>query len=964
MDWQKIINERLNFSKYENYKGYDILHKKFFIIQNFNRIEFDTFDEYYAYCEGNITENSCYFGYELESKIVNVENINYTSFIKDNIDNYPFEYKGKNVEELEKLKKWLNQNNKFRSYQDYKNKYGEFQKYLKKYNFLFFQECLNNHIKIEYLLRYLYEKKKNTKLLFKIVVLLYFNEYIEDFTKNYKKIFKDNKINEYNEIINEIKNGKVKIKKFSGGFDKENLIYFIEKTVLIKNKSYKVKKFFIEFYEFVDFLSYDLSNCDLYDAPLDSIDFSVFKVNNDTKLPIKWKCVADKGYNPYEEKFYYKRIYYNENNEVLCEMNHKFYFFCDYCFFLNYDLSESNFIFCDGIENIKNLPNIKFDNILVRSDVAQKFNLSINFLPKKYFDFCNAITLNLNDIDVEEYYISKFNFNNSSFNKLLNIDTKFEITNNLEKFKQDKTIKKINYVTDIHLIHRLIVNNCISQEDKLYILGNIIKQIIDSPNEITLIGGDIASEFEIFTEFITELKTSLNEKNKKIFITLGNHELWNFPNLSFEEIVLKYKSLLECKSIYLVQNNVFLIKYSGEVVEIPESVLTKMTLEELRNSTIDTYLVIFGGIGFAGKNDKFNAEKFYGSRGIYRDTISRKKEIFESEKIDFLYNKICNSLFDRNVIVFTHMPLYDWSSGDYKKNFIYVSGHTHYNYYYNDGKLKIYSDNQIGYHKKNVVLKEISFIYYKNNFSNYVDGIYNISKEEYISFCEHMYGTNSLSWPFKNLYMLKRNNIYMFILENANNKLYVLYKGYRCNLPNYSVDYFYNNMLEYYSIIEKRVINYFLYQEHISNEIKKIGGNGDIHGAIIDIDYYNHVFIGIDGSINPYYAINQTNKWFYDNIPSLLFDKLPKLYDAYNNVSNKSLDLIRIDDANLINKQNYYIEDKKIYSKNWYITLIKDLYETSVINSYKEDIFEFNESEEIDKLNYNCRVSYKENKNN
>ena len=40
---------------------------------------------------------------------------------------------------------------------------------------------------------------------------------------------------------------------------------------------------------------------------------------------------------------------------------------------------------------------------------------------------------------------------------------------------------------------------------------------------------------------------------------------------------------------------------------------------------------------------------------------------------------------------------------------------------------------------------------------------------------------------------------------------------------------------------------------NISKVIKSIGGDGSIHGCIVDIDYYNHIYINpVDGKITEY----------------------------------------------------------------------------------------------------------------
>ena len=50
------------------------------------------------------------------------------------------------------------------------------------------------------------------------------------------------------------------------------------------------------------------------------------------------------------------------------------------------------------------------------------------------------------------------------------------------------------------------------------------------------------------------------------------------------------------------------------------------------------------------------------------------------------------------------MEIY-WTEERYNKQWIYVSGHTHQNEYYNDEEKEVYSDNQIGYASMNIYLK-------------------------------------------------------------------------------------------------------------------------------------------------------------------------------------------------------------------------------------------------------------------
>jgi len=50
-----------------------------------------------------------------------------------------------------------------------------------------------------------------------------------------------------------------------------------------------------------------------------------------------------------------------------------------------------------------------------------------------------------------------------------------------------------------------------------------------------------------------------------------------------------------------------------------------------------------------------------------------------------------------------------------------------------------------------------------------------------------------------------------------------------------------------------------------------IGGSGSIHGCIVDIDWFNHIYLNpFDGKVTPYFALNTTDKLVFKNVESLL----------------------------------------------------------------------------------------------
>lgn len=67
-------------------------------------------------------------------------------------------------------------------------------------------------------------------------------------------------------------------------------------------------------------------------------------------------------------------------------------------------------------------------------------------------------------------------------------------------------------------------------------------------------------------------------------------------------------------------------------------------------------------------------------------------------------------------------------------NFVYVSGHTHRNMFFDDGVKRIYADNQIGYRNESPHLKSFLMDGEYDYFEDYEDGIYEITSQEYQDF--------------------------------------------------------------------------------------------------------------------------------------------------------------------------------------------------------------------------------------
>ena len=245
------------------------------------------------------------------------------------------------------------------------------------------------------------------------------------------------------------------------------------------------------------------------------------------------------------------------------------------------------------------------------------------------------------------------------------------------------------------------------------------------------------------------------------------------------------------------------------------------------------------------------------------------------------------------------MPKSDWDdkNNEYENGFLYISGHNHRNYFYDDGLKRIYSDNQIGYYGKNLNLKYAPFSYGFDWFIDFKDGVHEINRTDYENFYRGFNETVCFKRDYKKLYFLKRDGTYMFLLESAKGTLSILNGGSIRKAGNHTINYFYENMSNYANSIRLFLKGYDELQKNISKQIEEIGGEGYIHGCIVDIDFYNHLFINpLDGKITPYFAYSIDDKYVYDNLLSLLKDKCPKLYleceSRINKESDNKLNLI------------------------------------------------------------------------
>ena len=128
-------------------------------------------------------------------------------------------------------------------------------------------------------------------------------------------------------------------------------------------------------------------------------------------------------------------------------------------------------------------------------------------------------------------------------------------------------------------------------------------------------------------------------------------------------------------------------------------------------------------------------------------------------------------------------------------------------------------------------------------------------------------------------------------------------------------------------IILKPYNKYFELQSKVAKYIQSIGGSGIIHGAIVDIDFYNHIYVYPNGKLIPYSAQDIINKEIYSDLSILLEEQCPKLYLNY-----QSSQVPKLFQSNISIKKTYL--DTDIYRVSNKMRSMQYLKECNVIREW------------------------------
>lgn len=418
----------------------------------------------------------------------------------------------------------------------------------------------------------------------------------------------------------------------------------------------------------------------------------------------------------------------------------------------------------------------------------------------------------------------------------------------------------IDYISDIHLQHHLkFYNNNAKQ-----MLRQVTEALAESItfNSIRIINGDLATDHNMVIEFFKFLRIYCSKSS----FTHFKHKLINCRE-QFNSGILEKQ----------LQNQRKYKEFLLQAIEVKKSIigfnLQKLVnqnemLELKRFSYLDgdpkwVDLILYGGTGFAKYDEHFNANNTLCYNGF-----TREEEIEEGTKFEDGYYKALAQAKQEGkcFICASHYPTLSCLN-HFNQETIYFTGHNHRNYCEKKKDRVVYADNQIGYHNQEITFKKAITGVSRNPYESLDDGIHETTVETYLQFYRYTgefiksgkYISNLISKGNRKFYVIKQDDYYGFFIvcDSGPSKGISIANGGKTKKLTKETDI--DWIVQNFSLVISKYLRLLAplrnIQTHLSKELRQLGLSGNIHGCIVDIDYYHHIMVNpTDGSIRFYYS--------------------------------------------------------------------------------------------------------------
>lgn len=439
----------------------------------------------------------------------------------------------------------------------------------------------------------------------------------------------------------------------------------------------------------------------------------------------------------------------------------------------------------------------------------------------------------------------------------------------------DRRRRYIHYISDIHIDHQLRLTGTPYAETVGQIRRKTDGLVASRRDEdLFLLAGDIAPSVRGMEAFLDAYRLSLGEEGRMgtMLCVLGNHEFWSgqvpgqkYP-FDLDAAVGEYRDACGRHGAVLLENDLY-IEYRdsrfGRIID--EETLLSADDGDLGLLLGNCRLIVLGGCGYSGIGDGIKVDLLNGGAA----------DAERSARFRRLHDKLLRCAGGQRVVVLTHYPLGEWSTGPGNPEWVYVSGHTHRNTFSEGaGRPTVLADGQVGYRpsKWGYRTYALDTTGCCDPLAGADDGIYEIDARLYEDFNRARGIDMGKFNRGGRVFALKRGDTYMFVHRGEEGgNLHLLAGGRITNLSQADIGYYYRNFQEYSERVERLFAPYCSALTAISEEVKGIGGYGFIHGSIVDIDFFNHIYLDpLDGSLTHYYAESTEERAVYDTVELLL----------------------------------------------------------------------------------------------
>lgn len=283
----------------------------------------------------------------------------------------------------------------------------------------------------------------------------------------------------------------------------------------------------------------------------------------------------------------------------------------------------------------------------------------------------------------------------------------------------------------------------------------------------------------------------------------------------------------------------------------------------------------------------------------------------------------------------------------------------------------------------------------------YEDGIHNITIDDYWTYYRKITDNRRPKFSRTNsVKFIKNSGYFMFVSLTENGTASLLQGGnlHRLKRP---LQYYYERLPEYATAILHKFSKYWDALYNISKQIQSVSFgyeeakkeyaqykincekqeinildfetwykyreglycfSGKVHGCIVDIDYYNHIYLNpYDGTIVPYSAPSMYTKYVYKNVTSLISAERPEMLPAFNRAVENSLNdettaLILVDSKknetlsvlkkDEIDTYNMLVTDTDMYAISNRIKQLQTIYDYNLVVVWYDDILPHYELED------------------